>query len=161
MTPRRYSLIFAGAVATLVLAIASYNLSVDPYSVFGTGLLSEEMVATTNHRVVMLRRYLAREDRVNAVIFGSSRAIAVSPALIEEALPGTRAHSFAVPAGTIEDHLPLLRWILNDPAGRAPREPSIASGRLRRSGCSTLPNGSPGAARTGQTRATTACRSRG
>jgi hypothetical protein len=82
-------------------------------------LLSEETVATTNHRVRALRRYLERADSVNALIFGSSRAIAVLPAHIEQAVPGTRAHSFAVPAGTIEDHLPLLRWLLDDPAGRA------------------------------------------
>jgi hypothetical protein len=108
------------AIATLWLgATMAANILIDPQEVFGTELVRTHFNVNLRYRA--LRNYAADADRYDAVQFASSRGNAFDRALLAEQLGVGAVANFSVPFGLLNDHLPVLQFVLRDKATRGER----------------------------------------
>jgi hypothetical protein len=116
MHPRTFACaLLAGAFALLGATMAT-NFALDPQYVFGTPLTRDDENA--NYRYHRVRQYQAQRDRVDGLLFASSRGKAFDPALVAQKSGAERVAKFDVTAGMITDHLPALEYVLRDKAER-------------------------------------------
>ena len=117
MSPKAYALILCAVGASVFAAIAAINVIVDPQGVFQTGLFS---IQHPNQRYQRFSAYEGAQDRYDGVLFGSSRAQMIPRGELAANLGGQFA-DFAVPAGLLDDHLPVLEYMLRPTATPRPR----------------------------------------
>jgi hypothetical protein len=116
MHPRTFAwALLAGAFALLGAGMAA-NFALDPQYVFGTPLTSDDDNA--NYRYHRLRQYQAQRDRVDGLLFASSRGKAFDAGLVAQKTGAGRMAKFDVTAGMITDYLPALEYVLRDKAER-------------------------------------------
>jgi hypothetical protein len=113
---RRFSWLFIGISLTGIALILLLNFLVDAHGVHMTGWLRP---VVANHR--LQKEFLLRqmEEPVDLLVLGSSRAIAVDPAALEE-MTGLRGFNAAVGSAESQDYLAWLRLFI-DVNGRPPR----------------------------------------
>ena len=114
--PRTFAFaLLAGAVGLLAATMA-INFALDPQYVFGTPLTKIDENA--NYRYHRLRGYQARRDRIDGLLFASSRGRAFDADLVAQKIGAKAVAKFDVTAGMITDHLPMLQYVLRDKAQR-------------------------------------------
>src|SRR2546429_8095576 len=92
------------------------NVARDPQYGFGTPLTSDDENA--NYRYHRLRQYQAQRERVDGLLFASSRGKAFDADLVAQKTGAGRVAKFDVTAAMITDHLPALEYVLHDNAER-------------------------------------------
>ena len=117
MSPRIYALVLSAVAATVFFGIAAANVIIDPQGVFGTNLIHSINV---NQRYLRFAAYQRRQDRFDGVLFGSSRAQQMPFEALSARMNGVRFADFAVAGGLIDDHLPVLEYMLR-PTKTRPR----------------------------------------
>ncbi len=111
------------ARAVLVAAlVAGLNVAVDPFDVYGTGLVEPLVLGTRQPKLTL---YRARTPPPEIVVLGSSRAFTVDPAYIQEKT-GRSAFNASVHAGTPRDFLAFARCMAA--AGHFPATLVVALG---------------------------------
>ncbi len=118
-TYRRFNRTVIALAASAFALVATSNVVIDPYGVFGTSFLAYG--AETNERVVKLRRLLRRGAPHDTLVFGSSVVGVVDPELL---LPGHDAYNASFFAATPGHVLSLL--IALDRGSRLPRHVVLA-----------------------------------
>jgi hypothetical protein len=119
MQPRSYALGLVAAATGLIAGVVGANLLIDPQGVFGTGLVPTAFNA--NSRYQMFVAYKKTAGRYDGLVFGSSRAANFPLDELGWKSNSVRYASFAVNAGQITDHLPVLEYVVTQKAAR--REP--------------------------------------
>jgi hypothetical protein len=104
---RRFVLVTLAAAAALLLAVLTFDVVVDPWGGLGTGVFPS-LVPTDRPAKVALVERLRKAPQV--VIFGSSRALKLDPAYLEEKI-GERGFNAAVSDGSPEDAWAFLNLI--------------------------------------------------
>lgn len=107
--------LLAGAFALLGATMAA-NFALDPQYVFGTPLARDDENA--NYRYHRVRQYQAQRERVDGLLFASSRGKAFDAALVAQKIGVSAVAKFDVTAGMITDHLPALEYVLRDKTAR-------------------------------------------
>jgi hypothetical protein len=97
-------------------ATMAINFVLDPQYVFGTPLTRDDDNA--NYRYHRVRQYQAQQERVDGLLFSSSRGKAFDPALTAQKMGASTVAKFDVTAGMITDHLPALEYVLRDKTAR-------------------------------------------
>jgi hypothetical protein len=115
---RTYALSLMIFGAGLFLATVAINLAIDTQGVFGTGLLGPSL--NPNARYQRFVAYETASDRYDGLLFGSSRALDLPVAELQE-MGGATFADFAVQFGLITDHLPVLEYVLRDKAAKRER----------------------------------------
>ncbi|MBI3434656.1 MAG: hypothetical protein HY056_06200 [Proteobacteria bacterium] len=117
MNAHRYSqALIALAAATFILVVAA-NIAIDAQGVFGVSANA----ANRNTRYFSFNGYEKAAAVTDGLLFGSSRGNGIDPADLAEYLPASRFAAFAVEAGLITDHLPVLEYALRRQAEDARR----------------------------------------
>lgn len=116
MHPRTFACALLAGAFALIGATMAINFALDPQYVFGTPLTSDDENA--NYRYHRLRQYQAQRDRVDGLLFASSRGKAFDAALVAQKMRASAVAKFDVTAGMITDHLPALEYVLRDKAQR-------------------------------------------
>jgi len=93
------------------------NVVVDPQGVFQTGLIP---IQHPNQRYQRFSAYQHAEERFDGVLFGSSRAQMLPQGELSAKL-GVQVADFAVPAGLLDDYLPVLEYMLRPTTTQRPR----------------------------------------
>jgi hypothetical protein len=119
MRPRTYALSFIISAAGLFLGVIGANLVIDPESVLGTGMLGTPL--NPNTRFQQFVAYQAAPEKYDALFFGSSRALFISRDELTRRMNGIVFANFAVTAGLITDHLPVLEYVLREQARKGRR----------------------------------------
>jgi hypothetical protein len=115
MKPRTYALALAAIVFGCFGAVAGANLYLDPEGVLGINVAP----LVPNDRYLRFMDYQADPDAYNALLFGSSRSLAIPIDTLSRYLAGARVANFGVVAGTITDHWPIIEYIARTHSGRA------------------------------------------
>jgi hypothetical protein len=100
----------------LLASTMAVNVALDPQYVFGTPLT--RLDDNANYRYHRVRQYQAQRDRVDGLLFASSRGRAFDADLVAQKTGATAVAKFDVTAGMITDHLPALEYVLRDKAAR-------------------------------------------
>jgi len=116
MHPRSYALTLAAVGAGTFLAVVGTNLILDPEAVFGTDLFVRSPNFNDRYRHLVL--YQTEADRFDGLLFGSSRAKVIPTAELSPRMGGVQFADFAVNAGALADHLPVLEYVLKHKAAR-------------------------------------------
>ena len=114
--PRTFVFALLAAAFGLLAATMAVNFALDPQYVFGTPLARHDENA--NYRYHRVRQYQAQRDRVDGLLFASSRGRAFDADLVAQKIGATAVAKFDVTAGMITDHLPALEYVLRDKAAR-------------------------------------------
>jgi len=114
--PRTFVFALLAGAFGLLAATMAVNFALDPQYVFGTPLT--RLDDNANYRYHRVRQYQAQRDRVDGLLFASSRGKAFDAALVAQKLGATAVAKFDVTAGMITDHLPALEYVLRDKAAR-------------------------------------------
>jgi hypothetical protein len=114
--PRTFVFALLAAAFGLLAATMAVNFALDPQYVFGTPLARHDENA--NYRYHRVRQYQAQRDRVDGLLFASSRGRAFDAGLVAQKTGATAVAKFDVTAGMITDHLPALEYVLRDKAAR-------------------------------------------
>jgi len=112
--PRTFVLALLAGAFGLLAATMAVNYTLDPQYVFGTPLTRVDDNA--NFRVHRVREYQAQRDKVDGLLFASSRGRAFDAAHLAEKMGASSVAKFDVTAGMITDHLPALEYVLRDKA---------------------------------------------
>jgi len=115
MRPRTYALGLAAMVFGCFGAVAGANLYLDPEGVLGINVSP----LAPNDRYLRFMDYRADPDAYNALLFGSSRSLAIPIGTLSRYLAGARVANFAVVGGTITDHWPIIEYVTRTRAGHA------------------------------------------
>src|SRR5436305_2832802 len=114
--PRTFVLaLLAGAFGLLAATIA-FNYALDPQYVFGTPLT--RLDDNANFRFRRVREYQAQRDKVDGLLFASSRGRAFDAGLMARKMGARAVAKFDVPTGMITDQLPALEYVLRDKGTR-------------------------------------------
>jgi len=116
MHPRTFACTLLASAFALLGATMAVNFALDPQYVFGTPLTGDDENA--NYRYHRLRQYQAQRERVDGLLFASSRGKAFDAGLVAQKLGAGGIAKFDVTAGMITDHLPALEYVLRDKAER-------------------------------------------
>jgi hypothetical protein len=119
MKPRTYALTLILAAAALFMSVVAANLLIDPQGVFGTNLLPRSPNINWHYR--NLAAYEAGRDRVDGLLFGSSRARAIPTAELSRLMNGVTFADFSAVRGMLPDFLPPLEYVLADKGKRGQR----------------------------------------
>jgi hypothetical protein len=114
--PRTFVFALLAGAFGLLAATMTVNFALDPQYVFGTPLARHDENA--NYRYHLVRQYQAQRDRVDGLLFASSRGRAFDAGLVAQKLGANAVAKFDVTAGMITDHLPALEYVLRDKAAR-------------------------------------------
>ncbi len=114
--PRTFVFALLAGAFGLLAATMAVNFALDPQYVFGTPLARHDENA--NYRYHRVRQYQAQRDRVDGLLFASSRGRAFDADLVAQKIGATAVAKFDVTAGMITDHLPALEYVLRDKAAR-------------------------------------------
>jgi len=114
--PRTFAFALLAAALGLLAATMAMNFLLDPQYVFGTPLTRHDENA--NYRYHRLREYQAQRDRVDGLLFASSRGRAFDADLVAQKIGAEAVAKFDITAGMITDHLPMLEYVLRDKAQR-------------------------------------------
>src|SRR4051794_25681162 len=114
--PHTFVLALLAGAFGLLAATMGVNYTLDPQYVFGTPLMRVDDNA--NFRLHRVREYQAQRDKVDGLLFASSRGRAFDAALVAEKIGANTIAKFDVTAGMITDHLPALEYVLRDKAAR-------------------------------------------
>jgi hypothetical protein len=115
---RTYAVAVIIAGAGLFLLVLLTNATVDPQAVLGTGLIANPINA--NDRYLRMVDYEKASARFDGLVFGSSRATAIPRAELSRRM-GADFANFAVVFGLLEDHLPVLEYVLRTKKARQER----------------------------------------
>lgn len=118
MRAKTYALSLAGFGMGLFLLVVAANVIIDPQALFHTGVVDHPNV---NDRYRTLQAYRADPSKYDGVLFGSSRAAALSTDDLARGLKVDAVARFSVVGGMMTDHLPALEYVLRDKAGRGER----------------------------------------
>lgn len=102
-TPRRFVAWLLAGVASLLLAVLAFNVTVDPYGGLGVGLFP---TAITDDAAIKVRLLQQLHAPPQDVVLGSSRSLKIDPSQIQ-ALTGRTAFNAGIRAGT-----PIEAWAL-------------------------------------------------
>jgi hypothetical protein len=119
MWPRIFALALLTGAAALLAGTVAANVLLDPQRVFGTPLVGIDENA--NYRYHRLRQYQAAPERIDALLFASSRGRSFAPDLTAHSMGARAVAKFDVTAAMMTDHLPALQYILRDKAARGER----------------------------------------
>ena len=114
--PRTFVFTLLTGAFGLLAATMAVNYALDPQYVFGTPLTRDDDNA--NYRYHRVQQYQAQRERVDALLFASSRGKTFDPALTAQKMGTSAVLKFDVTAGMITDHLPALEYVLRDKAAR-------------------------------------------
>jgi len=114
--PRTFVFALLAGAFGLLAATMAVNFALDPQYVFGTPLA--RLDDNANYRYHRVRQYQAQRERVDGVLFASSRGRAFDADLVAQKIGATAVARFDVTAGMITDHLPALEYVLRDKAAR-------------------------------------------
>jgi hypothetical protein len=114
--PRTFVFALLAGAFGLLAATMAVNFALDPQYVFGTPLT--RLDDNANYRYHRVRQYQAQRERVDGLLFASSRGRAFDADLVAQKLGANAVAKFDVTAGMITDHLPALEYILRDKAAR-------------------------------------------
>ena len=114
--PRTFALALLAGAFGLLAATMALNFALDPQYVFGTPLTRIDENA--NYRFHRVRQYQAQRERVDGLLFASSRGKAFDADLVARKIGAGLVAKFDVTAGMITDHLPALEYVLRDKAAR-------------------------------------------
>ncbi len=109
--PSLWRVFFGVLLATLVLT-AAFNLLVDPFDLYGTGLVEPFQFNTYRKKLDLFREF-AKKEPPRALILGSSRAETLDPRIVEE-ITGERCFNWGLPSGRVETILASLRIAVED-----------------------------------------------
>jgi hypothetical protein len=116
MKPRTYAIGAIGIPTVFVLLVVALNLVIDPEEVFGTGLLGQSQNINTRYTNVVAYRRDA--DKVEGLLFGSSRVRNFPIEELSRRTGGLTYASFSFQSGQMNDYLPVLEYILKDKLAR-------------------------------------------
>jgi hypothetical protein len=117
--PRTFVLTLLAGIFGVLVATMTTNYALDPQYVFGTPLT--RLDENANFRFHRVREYQAQRDKVDGLLFASSRGRAFDADLTARKLGVQAVAKFDVTAGMITDHLPALQYVLRDKAARGER----------------------------------------
>jgi hypothetical protein len=117
--PKQFALSLIAAGAGLFGVVVAANVIVDPQAVLGTSLLGH--VELPNQRYSAFEDFLARPQRYDGLIFGSSRGPGIDPKRLSRELDGSVFADFSVSSGQISDHVPVLEYAVRDKDPRRKR----------------------------------------
>jgi|GEM_PF-3284731 len=120
ISARRFLLAFAGTLVGLVALLTAHSVLVDPFGMWGTRLFPEKGYATTGRvRVAgdrIVKALILREDRFDALLVGSSRAlIGFDPA--HPALAARRVANAAFNGATTFENAGVIAYALERQSG--------------------------------------------
>jgi hypothetical protein len=121
--PRTFAFALLAGTGALLGATMAVNFALDPQYVFGTPLTRHDENA--NYRYHRVRQYQAQRERVDGLLFASSRGRAFDPALTAQKMGTSAVAKFDVTAGMITDHLPALEYVLRDKAARGEKTRTV------------------------------------
>ncbi|MGB9366653.1 MAG: hypothetical protein WCE79_11645 [Xanthobacteraceae bacterium] len=116
LQPRTFAFALLVGAFGLLAATMTINYALDPQYVFGTPLT--RLDDNANYRYHRVREYQAKRDRVDGLLFASSRGRAFDAALLADKIGARAVAKFDVTAGMITDHLPALEYVMRDKAAR-------------------------------------------
>ncbi len=119
MQMRTYALTLVAAGVGLFVVVVAANFVIDPNHVFGTGLLPR--APNANDRYEKLLVYQSAPQKYDGLVFGSSRAFAISLDDLSRSMDGLNFASFAVVGGMLVDHIAALEFVLRDKTARGER----------------------------------------
>lgn len=102
----RFNRIVLSLCLAAAVTVPALNLTIDPYDVFGTGLLGP--ASTTNERVAKARFVVAQPNAFDTMIMGSSIAGVIDPRLLAA---GGTAYNFSFFSATPGDILKTLQML--------------------------------------------------
>ena len=114
--PRTFAFALLAGAFGLLAATMAINYALDPQYVFGTPLTRHDENA--NYRYHRVRQYQAQRERVDGLLFASSRGRAFDADVVARRIGAATVAKFDVTAGMITDHLPALEYVLRDKAQR-------------------------------------------
>jgi hypothetical protein len=114
--PRTFAFALLAGAFGLLTATMTINYTLDPQYVFGTPLT--HLDENANYRFHRVREYQAQRDKVDGLLFASSRGRAFDADLVARKIGAGTVAKFDVTAGMITDHLPALEYVLRDKASR-------------------------------------------
>lgn len=114
--PHTFVLTLLVAAFGLLAATMAINFTLDPQYVFGTPLT--RLDDNANYRYHRVREYQAKRDRVDGLLFASSRGRAFDADRVAQKIGANEVARFDVTAGMITDHLPALEYVLRDKSSR-------------------------------------------
>src|SRR5205814_5115745 len=97
MNTRRYALRLISLPMVAFLAVVATNLIIDPQAVFGTGVFG--ITLNANSRYLTFANYRAASDKFDGLLFGSSRALAISSDELSQHTKGVNFARFVVNGG--------------------------------------------------------------
>jgi hypothetical protein len=112
-------MIMIAAPTAIFLAIVATNLAIDPQGVFGTGVFG--LPGNSNLRYFRVKSYSANPDKVDGLLFGSSRVLDFPLDDLSRATGGLVFFNFGVTAGQMTDYLPSFEYVLRDKVARNQR----------------------------------------
>jgi hypothetical protein len=96
--------------AALVIGVSVTNYVVDPFDIFGTGLLKHDY--QVNERFAKIDFLKKNHDRFDSYIFGSSRVGVTDPGMLDRYEPKSRFYNMTVSAASLSDDLVHLKYFL-------------------------------------------------
>lgn len=118
MKARSYALAMIAAAAILFAGVVGANVIIDPFAVFGTGLLPKSK--NLNDRYRRFTDYRLAPQQYDGVFLSSSRGFQI-PVDELSRLMKMKLANFSVVGGSLEDHLIVLDYLLADKAKRGER----------------------------------------
>ena len=118
MKKRNWAGILLAVLAAALLAVAAWNVLLDPFGVFGDRLLRWENYNVSNAPAVAKPALLERGgEKFDSFLIGGSAALAYPVDALEEALGGS-FYNLAVDGGGLSTELELARYAANRPGTR-------------------------------------------
>src|SRR5262249_21938828 len=108
-------LTIVAVTAVMSFAALTTNLVIDAEGVFDTGLF--DLPKHHNERYLRFVAYKAAADSYDGLLFGSSRAGAIPIDDLSRKTGATIA-DFSVTWGLLDDHLPVLQYVLQEKAAK-------------------------------------------
>jgi hypothetical protein len=119
LTAKRYALALIAICFSAFFAIVAANVLIDPQRVFGTNLFPDKR--NENFRYTRYLAYREARDRIDGLMFASSRGIGIPLDVLSEHTGGVTYADFTVAFGMITDHLPVLERAIRDKAAKGER----------------------------------------
>lgn len=98
---RGWTALFVGVLLLQAIGLAAFNLVMDPRAEFPTDLFPP---LVSDARELKVREFALLDEKPDTIVLGSSRAMTVSPRVLEEAGYGP-TYNFAVDSGKVRDGL--------------------------------------------------------
>lgn len=115
MNLKKYILIFAVSLSVTAIALAGFNIAVDPFGVFGDKLMNWYAYdMTQNPRVAKIAYIDANHDKYDSYIIGSSKTSSYSVDKLNEYYGGASFYNMIMYGGDLYDAQKTAEYLINN-----------------------------------------------